>query len=145
MVHATTGFLSHRLPRRTLDHDTWLWRERRIEQGGRLYARGLQVRRWQRRLPEAGALFAGGYDKRHLGGRGTAALTHYVQETRRAEVAHWLAMACAPLFFLFNPAAADALMIGYALASNGPCIASLRYNRIRINRLLGRRMARAAG
>lgn len=144
LIHAATGYLSHRLPRRMLDHDAWLWRERRIEGGGSLYTRRLHVRRWQRHLPEAGDLFAGGYDKRHLGGRSTAALTNYLQETRRAEVAHWLALACAPSFLLFNPLSADILLMLYALASNGPCIASLRYNRIRLSRVMARRTARAA-
>lgn len=138
-VHAGCGYLSYALPDRFLAKDRWLWRERRIERGGRLYTRRFRVNRWKHRLPEAGALFVGGYDKRTLGGRATPALENYVRETRRAETAHWLMAACWPLFLAFNPWYASALLALYTLAVNGPCVIALRSNRLRLARLLGRR------
>ncbi len=142
VVQAGCGYLSYALPTRVLDRDRWLWRERGVERGGALYTRGLKVNRWKHRLPEAGAVFAGGYDKRSLGGRSTAALEHYVRETRRAESAHWAMLACLPVFFTFNPWYASALLTVYGLVVNVPCIVALRSNRLRIARLLDRRLRR---
>ena len=134
--HASTGYLVHRLPARRFERDTFLTRPRRVERDGRLYVDRLRIKRWKGRLPEAGALFAGGFDKRHLHGATPDDLTAFARETRRAELGHWLAAACAPLFFLWNPAPVGVVMLAYAAVANGPCIAAQRYNRLRIVRIL---------
>jgi glycosyl-4,4'-diaponeurosporenoate acyltransferase len=139
LIHAGTGYLVHRLPARRFDHDTWLTRPRRIERGGRLYVDVLRIKRWKHLLPEAGALFAGGFDKRHLRSRDETYLATYTRETRRAELGHWLAAAGAPLFFLWNPWWAGVAMLVYAAAANGPCIASQRFNRLRLARIAAAR------
>ena len=134
-IHGTTGYAVHRLPVERLSGDGWLWSERRWEAGGAWYVRRLRIKRWKHRLPEAGAVFAGGFDKRHLRQRDAAYLNRYAVETRRAELGHWLAAAPAPLFFLWNPWCAGLVMLVYAVGVNGPCIAAQRYNRIRIERV----------
>jgi glycosyl-4,4'-diaponeurosporenoate acyltransferase len=134
-IHTATGYLAHRLPLARLQRDGWLLRPRRIEDGGRLYSRRLRIRRWKDHLPEAGALFAGGVSKRHL----TVDLERFVAETRRAEIAHWLALAGTPVFALWNPPIGVALMGVYGVAANVPCIAVQRYNRTRAQRALARR------
>ena len=137
IIHAGTGYLVHRLPARRFEHDTWLTRARRWEGDGRFYVDRLRIKRWKHLLPEAGALFAGGFDKKHLtGGRDPVYLALYERETRRAELGHWLAAAGAPLFFLWNPWPVGVVMLAYATAVNGPCISSQRYNRLRIRRIL---------
>ena len=137
VIHAGTGYLVHRLPAARFERDTWLTRPRRWERDGRFYVTGLRIKRWKHLLPEAGGLFAGGFDKKHLtGGRDPAYLRTYVRETRRAELGHWLAAAGAPLFFLWNPWPVGVAMLVYATVANGPCIASQRYNRIRLCRIL---------
>jgi glycosyl-4,4'-diaponeurosporenoate acyltransferase len=136
VFHAGTGYLVHRLPARRFDHDTWLTRPRRFEDGGRFYVRRLRIKRWKRHLPEAGALFAGGFDKKHLRATDMVYLLSHARETRRAELGHWLAAACAPLFFLWNPWPVGVVMLGYAVAANGPCIAAQRYNRLRLDRIV---------
>ena len=138
VIHASTGYLVHRLPARRFARDTWLTRARAVEGGGRLYADVLRIKRWKGWLPEAGAFFAGGYDKKHLRGATPAALETFARETRRAELGHWLAAAGAPLFFLWNPPAVGAVMLVYAAVANGPCIAAQRYNRLRLLRILRR-------
>jgi glycosyl-4,4'-diaponeurosporenoate acyltransferase len=132
------GYLAHVLPATRLDHDTALFRLRRSELDRRLYERRLHVKAWKDRLPEAGALFGGGFSKRHLVRRGRDHLERFVIETRRAELTHWLVMAAAPLFFLWNPWWAGLVMIVYALVANVPCIAIQRYNRARLLRILRR-------
>jgi glycosyl-4,4'-diaponeurosporenoate acyltransferase len=141
LIHAGTGYLVHRLPVARLQRDGALLRERRVERGGRLYER-LGIRRWKDRLPEAGALFAGGVSKRAIPGRG--GLERFVVETRRAELGHWLAMAGGPLAAIWNPPAGTVLMVAYGVAVNAPFIAVQRYNRIRSLRVLRRAADRSS-
>ncbi|MBD2848226.1 hypothetical protein IDH44_23780 [Paenibacillus sp. IB182496] len=102
----------------------------------RFYARFLRIRAWKHRLPDGARLLRGGFAKRELCMRDVAYYRRFVAETRRAELTHWLAMAPAPLFFLWNAPAAGCIMLVYALAVNLPCIAAQRYNRIRLHRLI---------
>ena len=89
-------------------------------------------------MPEAGAIFQGGISKRHLPGRDVAGLQLFVRETRRAELAHWWAMACGPVFVLWNPPLAAGLLVGYGVLINLPFIAIQRYNRFRLLALIER-------
>lgn len=133
-VQVAAGYVVHRLPDRLLERDTWLLRERAWEDSGRFYVRALRIRRWKELLPEAGAAFEGGVDKRRLAGRDAASLARHARETRRAELGHWLAMAPAPVFVRRNRPLLAPFMAVYALAVNVPCIAVQRYNRIRLAR-----------
>lgn len=141
LVHALTGYLVHRLPARLLTRDTWLFRARAFEDGGRFYSRRLHIKRWKDRLPEAGALFAGGLSKRHLPNDERGGLERFVVETRRAELGHWLAAAAGPGFVLWNPPAATAIHVAYGVGVNLPFVAIQRYNRLRATRVLARRAA----
>lgn len=136
--HAATGYAAHRLDEARISRDGWLLRPRRFEAGGRWYRRRLRISRWKDRVPEAGETFRGGVSKRHLPGRDVAGLTLFVRETRRAELGHWWAMACAPLFVLWNPPLASALLVGYGVVVNLPFIAIQRYNRFRTQALIER-------
>jgi len=129
-VHASTGYLVHRLPVGALQRGGVLPFERR------LYER-LAIRRWKDRLPEAGALFAGGVSKRHVR-RSTVA--RFVVETRRAELGHWLAMLGGPVSVLWNPPIGDVVMVVYGVLVNAPFVAVQRYNRVRALRVIGRSM-----
>ena len=130
--HTVTGYAAHRLEPSRLDHDGWLLRARRFETGGGWYRRRLRVHRWKDKVPEAGGLFRGGISKRHLPGREVAGLQLFVRETRRAELAHWWAMGCGPVFVLWNPPLAAGLLVGYGVLINLPFIAIQRYNRFRL-------------
>jgi glycosyl-4,4'-diaponeurosporenoate acyltransferase len=141
-IHASTGYFVHRLPLARLERDGFVHRERRMERGGRFYVERLRIKRWKRLLPEAGDVFTGGFNKRHLAEWGGPYLIRYAAETRRAELGHWLAVAAAPLFFLWNPYQVGFVMLAYALVVNGPCLAAQRYNRLRLTRILAEREAR---
>ena len=143
-VQVGAGYLAHRLPAHVLDRDRWLWRERAWERGGRFYVDVARIRRWKRFLPEAGAAFEGGFDKRRLRGRAPADLERFAAETRRAELAHWLAVVPTPAFVALNPPLLAPFMVAYPLAVNLPCIAAQRYNRIRLCRVAERRRRRQA-
>lgn len=135
VFHAATGYAVHRLSVERLQRDTWLLRERGFERSGRLYER-LAIRAWKDHLPEAGALFAGGVSKRRMSRRDPVSLQRFAAETRRAEYGHWAAMACGPLFALWNPPPIAAAMVAYGVVANAPFIAIQRYNRERIGRVL---------
>ena len=131
LVHAGTGFAAHRLPEERLAHDGWLLR---VRPGEVDRYRRLGIRRWKDRLPEAGALLPGGISKRHVG----SSLEQFVRETRRAELAHWWAMAGGPVAALWNPPVGAVLMVAYGTGVNAPFIAIQRFNRARAQRLLQR-------
>lgn len=142
LIHAGAGYLAHRTSVAWLSRDRWLFRQRRVERGGRLYSERLRIGRWKDRLPEAGALFAGGISKRRVTATEQGGLERFVVETRRAELAHWLAAAPGVVFVLWNPPVAVPIMVAYGLGVNLPFIAVQRYNRIRASRILRRRAAR---
>jgi glycosyl-4,4'-diaponeurosporenoate acyltransferase len=127
------------LPAARINPASWLFKPRGWERGGVFYE-ALGVRRWKDRLPDAGPWFAGGFAKRDLSSRGPDYLRRFLLETCRGEWAHWLAMAAAPFFFLWNRPWVGGLMVLYALAGNLPCIIAQRYNRARLARLLGKNL-----
>jgi glycosyl-4,4'-diaponeurosporenoate acyltransferase len=138
LLHLAVGYGVHRLPERALARETWWSRERGWEQGGTVYGAWLRIRAWKPYLPEAGAVFPGGFDKARLRRRDDSYLRSYLLETRRAELGHLLALGAAPFFFLWNPPWLGWCMQGYALLANLPCILAQRYNRARLRRVLAR-------
>lgn len=138
VFHAATGYAAHRLSDRRLARDGWLLRPRRLETAAR-YRRWLRINRWKDKLPEAGALFSDGVSKRRLPGHEIGGLPLFVRETRRAELGHWWAMACGPLFVLWNPPLAAGLLVAYGVLVNLPFILIQRYNRLRTQALIARR------
>ncbi|MGD9702538.1 MAG: glycosyl-4,4'-diaponeurosporenoate acyltransferase [Acidimicrobiia bacterium] len=143
VVHAVSGYAVHTLPVRRLSRDGRLFAPRRLERDGRLYVDTLRIKRWKDRVPEAGALFAGGVSKRHLPDADAGGLERFAVETRRAELGHWLAMLPAPLFAIWNPPVAAAVIVVYGIGINLPFIAIQRYNRLRVARVLRSRASRA--
>ena len=137
------GYLGHRLPLERFDHDTWWSRLRGREIGGRRYER-LGIKRWKDRLPEAGALYAGGFSKRDLRAHDRDHLVRFTAETRRAEVVHWWILATVLVFPFFVVWYACIPNLMYAVAANVPFIAIQRYNRARLERIIGRLDARSA-
>ncbi len=108
------------------------------EQGGRIYQNMLGIKRWKHRLPDAARWFGGGFAKGTLAGTQRDYLRRFIRETWRGELCHWCALACTPVFFLWNPVWGDAVIVAYAVAANLPCILVQRYNRLRLQHLLAR-------
>lgn len=139
------GYIAHRLPRRLFfaapprggvppqgrqtggDHlrcRVRLW----------LYHRVLHIRRWKDLLPEAGALFPGGFAKGSLASGEADYLRVFAAETRRAEFSHWLTIALTVHFFLWLELPIAMVMPPLALVGNLPFILTQRYNRLRLLR-----------
>ena len=145
LFHAATGYAAHRIPPHRLRRDGWLLRERRFEDRGRWYRRRLRIHRWKDRVPEAGDFFQGGTSKSALPALDDAGLELFVRETRRAELGHWWAMWCGPLFLLWNPPAIAAALVAYGVLVNLPFITIQRFNRARTRAVLERRRAARPG
>jgi glycosyl-4,4'-diaponeurosporenoate acyltransferase len=133
---ALCGYIAHRVPLERVSRDRGLFRIRRFEAGGRFYERWLLIKRWKDRLPEAGALFRGGFSKRRVITSDPEYLGRFAAETRRAELTHWLILAATPWFFLWNPWWLGLAMVGYGVIANVPCVAIQRYNRARLLRMI---------
>ena len=109
------------------------------ERGGRFYERVFRIKAWKNRLPDAAQWFGGGFAKGTMAATDPEYVRRFIRETWRGELCHWAALACAPLFFLWNPWWGDLIIVAYALGANLPCILAQRYNRLRLRRLLTRR------
>jgi glycosyl-4,4'-diaponeurosporenoate acyltransferase len=129
---AAVGWWQARRPVGVLRHDGPVLRLRAIETRRRYEALG--IRRWKRHLPEAGGLF-GGLTKRRLPPTAEGGVARFVVECRRAERTHWCILAITPLFALWNPAWLFGVMAAFAAVANLPCLAVLRYNRLRAQAL----------
>ena len=106
------------------------------ERSGRFYEHAFGIKRWKDRLPDAARWFTGGFAKGEITGKGAEYWQRFICETWRGELCHWCAMACAPVFFLWNPWWGDLIIVAYAVAANLPCVLTQRYNRLRLRRLL---------
>ena len=108
------------------------------ERGGRFYETALGIKRWKGRLPDASRMFQGGFAKANLQTATPEYLERFLRETWRGEIVHWLALLALPLFAIWNPWWGVLVNAAVAMAVNFPCILALRYNRMRLMRLLVR-------
>lgn len=138
-IHMGFAWAGTRLPARWFN-PAWFWfRARRLERGGKLYERLFRIKAWKDDLPDAAPWFKGGFAKAHLARSTPDYIQRFVVETCRGEAVHVAVMLAAGLFFLFNPPGVGVIMIVYGLCANLPCILVQRYNRIRLERMLGLR------
>lgn len=138
-IHISFAWAGTQLPATLFQPHGWICRIRAWEGRGHIYDRLFRVRNWKDKLPDGAALFRGGFEKKSLQTRDPAYLDRFIVETCRGEIVHWTVFAAAFLFFLWNPPWAGGVMVAYGIAANLPCIIALRYNRIRLLRIAGRR------
>ncbi|WP_214630886.1 glycosyl-4,4'-diaponeurosporenoate acyltransferase [Paenibacillus agaridevorans] len=138
IIHLAVSVCTLKLPRRFFERDNSLYRIRKWEASGRIWQQIARVKAWKHWIPDGTIFLKRGFNKSKLNGSDKTSLLIFIQESRRAELAHWLSMAPAVLFFLWNPAWAGWLMVVYALLFNVPIIIAQRYNRPRLQRLIDR-------
>ncbi len=135
VIHLTVSWVFTRLSAKHFDPQSYVFRPRSWEAGGAVYLRFLKVKSWKARLPDGAAWFAGGFSKKRIRTRAPEYLEDFARETCRGEAAHWATFAFAPIFAFWNPPWAIAVMFGYAVLANFPCIVVQRYNRVALLRI----------
>ncbi len=135
LIHLLAGYVAARRERASFKPEKSIYRLRKFEISGKVYE-FLGVRFWKKYLPDFGNFFKKGFYKKKLKTKEIEYLKTFYVETCRAEFAHWLTMAGAPVFLLWNEWWGELIMLGYALLVNLPCIITQRYNRARLKRIL---------
>jgi glycosyl-4,4'-diaponeurosporenoate acyltransferase len=125
-----------KVPMSFLEKDIWWFKIKNWESRGRIYKNIFKVKKWRNIVPDGGGLFKGGFPKRHLESNNPKYLKTFYNETKRAELTHWLTILPAPVFFLWNIWWVGIMMITYALIANIPCILLQRYNRARLSKII---------
>ena len=138
VIHLGVSMSTARMRPASFNPESWLYRQRTWEMGGKTYKSLLKVKKWKRLLPDGAAVFKGGFRKKHLGNADAAHIRGFIVETCRAEFTHWVIFLFALTFFLWNDWWVGLIMVAYGLATNMPCIIAQRYNRIRLQRFLER-------
>ena len=126
------SYLCVKIPISLFEKDIWWFKPKNWEYRGRIYKNIFKVKKWRNIVPDGGGLFKGGFPKKHLESSDPQYLKTFYDETKRAELTHWLTILPAPIFFLWNIRWVGIVMIVYALIANIPCILLQRYNRARL-------------
>jgi len=134
-VHFGMSWWFTRMPRSRFTPGSRLFRECGWEGEGRIYQRVFHIRRWKHLLPDAAPWFDG-FPKKNLQSRDSEFLRTFAAETCRGEACHWAQIGGLLVAILWNPPWAIAVMSGYAVFSNLPCILLQRHNRTRIGKIL---------
>lgn len=134
--HLSISAICFKLPLTTFQNNAFWSRIYSWEKSGDLWQGLFRVKAWKSKLIDGASLFKRGYEKKALHGTSEKDLQTFAEETKRAELTHWLSILPAPLFFLWNPALAGWIMIVYAIVFNLPFIITQRYNRGRIIKIL---------
>lgn len=138
LVHLGIAWIMLKLPVENYDVDKFPWAPWPGERQGQIWENLFKVKSWKKMLPDGAAWFSGGFSKKSLQNRDPDYLKRFLLETCRGEHSHWLMLACAPLFSLWNPPLAFWIIVGYFVIGNLPCIVVQRYNRPFLKRLLAR-------
>lgn len=139
IIHMSMAYIITMIPSNWINVNSIIFTEKKIEKNGKIYENHFKIKSWKELLPDGAALFDKGFKKKRLVSFEESYIRQFVLETCRGELAHWLVIAFSPIFFIWNPMWAGNVMIIYAILANLPCIITQRYNRIRFNKILGRR------
>lgn len=138
VINLSVGMSTARMRLHSFNPQSWLYRQRIWERGGKTYKARLKVNKWKRLLPAVAAVVKGGLRKKHLGNADAAYVRRFILETCRAEFTHWVIFLFSFIFFLWNEWWIGLIMVAYGLATNMPCIVTQRYNRMRLGKMYAR-------
>lgn len=129
--HATTFILSVKLPPSFFNPDSFQYRPRKWERGGRWYKDVLKINIWKDRAPQFVAK-DGGFSKQHLQDLSSEYLDRFIAETCRAEWMHTLNMLNIIALVLLNLSFAGVAISVPVFLGNAPFAIIQRYNRHRL-------------
>jgi glycosyl-4,4'-diaponeurosporenoate acyltransferase len=139
VIHLGISYFMSRISRDRFFTYSWLYQKRAWEKNGYIYEKYFKVKSWKKWLPDGAVIFKNGFEKKKLKRFENKYFKIFSKETCRAESTHWIAMFFSLIFFIWNLWWVGIIMIVYAITVNLPCIIAQRYNRIRLNRIIGKR------
>ncbi len=137
ILQVSAALIALAIPDKSYNPYSFFYRSHRFEKEGKIYEQLFAIKKWKHLLPDGGAMFKKrGFKKKKLDSFSKENLEKFLVESARGELTHWLAIIPFWIFGFFAPPYFIAIMFGYALLVNMPCIIAQRYNRPRIIRLL---------
>lgn len=131
------------LPAGWINPDSWYFRTKAWERGGRFYEDHFHINRWKDRLPAVDGLNK--VSKKSLSGISPEYLRQFIVETCRGESHHVRSILETALFVLWNPFWLFCCIFVLSLVGHAPFIFIQRYNRPRLQRLLAQVESRLTG
>lgn len=120
------------LPENLFNPSKWMFRERKWENGGTVYQKLFNIKKWKDRLPELGDFVGRIFPKKKLPSFNVEYLKKYIIESCRSEMCHWMIVLSVIVFSsLFNEEMENFMLI-LAVILNVPYIMIQRFNRPRI-------------
>ncbi len=131
-IHLGISWFYTRMSRDQFDPQSFLFKPRAWEEGGRIYQKLFRIRQWKNLLPDAAPWFDG-FAKGKLSHRDPAYFRAFIAETCRGEAAHYAQIPGIMLTLIWNPwPVAAIVMVIYAFLSNIPCLILQRFTRARL-------------
>lgn len=124
------------LPRRLFDYTKWFFRDKKWEDGGRIYQKVFKIKVWKKLMPELSDFIKIVFPKKHIKTFSRKYLSTYLAESCRAELTHWNIFFSSFLFSFWTDTLMTAAIIFMAFILNVPFIIMQRYNRPRIIRMV---------
>jgi glycosyl-4,4'-diaponeurosporenoate acyltransferase len=136
IMHLVLSYICSIIPLYKFNPKNRWYRIKDVENNGKIYTGFFRIKRWKQFVPDGARLFKNGFPKKTLQSGDRQYLKTFMLETCRGELAHWLQILPAGIFFLWNIWWAGIIMIVYALCVNIPCILLQRYNRARLQKII---------
>jgi glycosyl-4,4'-diaponeurosporenoate acyltransferase len=130
--------IAEKLPARLYDYKKWLFRERKWEQGGRIYENLLWVKKWKPFLPDISDFLRWRFSKKHLQDINLNYIHNFLNESCKSEFTHWMIILSSFLFMFGGGLSAFFKILVISITLNLPYIIIQRYNRPRLIKLLNK-------
>jgi glycosyl-4,4'-diaponeurosporenoate acyltransferase len=136
VLHFSIGYLSTKIPYNWLNPNLRFFQSYSWEKDGKIYERLFHVRSWKHLIPDGSKMYQGAFSIKHLPTDDVAYLTHWLKESIRSEICHWMMIFPGFFFFLWNDIMGGWLMVAYAFLNNLVPIILQRFNRPRMRKLI---------
>lgn len=127
--------------KKKLNPNRYIFKEKTWEKSGKFYTKILHIKKWKDSLPQH--IGKNGFSKRHLTNISHLSIDYiqqFILETCRAEWNHLMCCLFIFISFLINSLNYALIFSLVSIITNIPFIFIQRYNRIRLNKLLKRKL-----
>lgn len=128
--------VAEKLPVCIYNYKKWLYRERKWEDGGKLYERVFLVKKWKSILPDISDFLRWRFSKKHLTSNNSDYIARFLTESCKSEFTHWMIILSSFLFIFWGGFTTCMRILTLSFFLNFPYIIIQRYNRPRLVRLL---------